>query len=282
MKLVSVLLAASCMLSAVSAQWLETTVPLPDSSGPLALCYNPQNNKVCCSNQHSGNVTVIDGATNSVLATVPVESMPFALCYNPQNNKVYCANYGSGNVTVIDGATNGVLATVPVGRWPDALCYDAQNNRVYCANYDSYNVTVIDGASNQVVTTIGVGDEPIDMVWNSAQNRMYVADYGSSSISVIRDSMAGGIEEATNYERRTPNPGPTIVRGVLYLPCRSDFQVANRGRDAAPTILLDATGREIMGLKPGPNDVSRLSPGVYFLLSDSERKGKVSKLVLAH
>jgi hypothetical protein len=29
--------------------------------------------------------------------------------------------------------------------------------------------------------------------------------------------------------------------------------------------LLDATGRRVLGLKSGPNDVNRLSPGVHFV-----------------
>ncbi len=60
--------------------------------GPCALCYNPTNNKVYCANDGSDSVTVIDGATNSVIATVAVGDWPCALCYNPTDNKVYCAN----------------------------------------------------------------------------------------------------------------------------------------------------------------------------------------------
>ena len=60
-------------------------------------------------------MTVIDGATNSVIATVTVGPRPQALCYNPSSNKVYCASSDSSNVTVIDGATNSVLATVAAG-----------------------------------------------------------------------------------------------------------------------------------------------------------------------
>lgn len=30
-------------------------------------------------------------------------------------------------------------------------------------------------------------------------------------------------------------------------------------------VLLDAAGRKAMELQPGPNDVSRLAPGVYFV-----------------
>ena len=40
-------------------------------------------------------MTVIDGATDRVIATVTAGNYPRALCYNPTNNKVYCANYGT-------------------------------------------------------------------------------------------------------------------------------------------------------------------------------------------
>ncbi|MBN2564854.1 MAG: exo-alpha-sialidase, partial [Candidatus Eisenbacteria bacterium] len=67
-----------------------------------------------------------------------------------------------------------------------------------------------------------------------------------------------GIAEGTpNAELRAPNSGPTVVRGVMYLPRSLDPSV--------PTCLLDISGREVMDLKPGANDVSLLSPGVYFV-----------------
>jgi len=72
---------------------------------------------------------VIDGATDSVLATVPAMCYPNALCYNKINNKVYCADY-SGATIVIDGATDRVIATVyPSSPYPVALCYNPTDNR---------------------------------------------------------------------------------------------------------------------------------------------------------
>jgi hypothetical protein len=69
----------------------------------------------------------------------------------------------------------------------------------------------------------------------------------------------------------TPEPGfrahpATLVRGVLVLP---GDRTQNTGHRAE---LLDATGREVMALCPGANDVSRLSPGVYFLRRSAERE----------
>lgn len=63
----------------------------------------------------------------------------------------------------------------------------------------------------------------------------------------------------------------TIVRGVLrYQP------TANRSHQTAE--LLDITGRKVMGLQPGPNDVSTLAPGVYFVRSaDSRERSAVTR-----
>jgi phosphoribosylformylglycinamidine (FGAM) synthase PurS component len=71
----------------------------------------------------------------------------------------------------------------------------------------------------------------------------------------------GSIEETPNAEVRTPNRGATIVRGVLFMPEASS-------RKPQATSLLDVSGRRVLDLHPGANDVSRLSPGVYFVRSE--------------
>jgi hypothetical protein len=48
------------------------------------------------------------------------------------------------------------------------------------------------------------------------------------------------------------------VRGVLFL-----AEASSRKSQAAS--LLDIGGRKVMDLRPGANDVSRLSPGVHFV-----------------
>jgi YVTN family beta-propeller protein len=176
-----------------------------------------QDDKVYCANQVSGSVTVIEGASNQVIATVTVGLGPCALCYNSKDNKVYCANHYSANATVIGGATNQVIATIAVGSDPCALCYEPVGNKVYCANWSGSNVTAIDGASDSVVKTITVGSEPTAMTCNPVQNRIYAANYGSNSISVIRDSALGVAERAPLTECRVsleayPNPFSGRVR----------------------------------------------------------------------
>ena len=66
-------------------------------------------------NDGSGTVSVIDGATNTVTATVAVGTDPIGVAVDETTDTIYAANDGSGTVSVIDGATNTVTATVTVG-----------------------------------------------------------------------------------------------------------------------------------------------------------------------
>ena len=60
-------------------------------------------------------VSVIDGASNAVIATVPVGEQPRSAGVNPSTDRIYVANQKDGTVSVINGAANAVVATVPVG-----------------------------------------------------------------------------------------------------------------------------------------------------------------------
>ena len=79
----------------------------------------PGDQQDLCGNDGSGNVTVIDGATNTV--TTRGRRGPIrAVAVNPVTDKIYVANYGSNNVTVIDEqqVQNVPLYTYP---WNDGL-----------------------------------------------------------------------------------------------------------------------------------------------------------------
>jgi len=59
-------------------------------------------------------------------------------------------------------------------------------------------------------------------------------------------------------------PIPTVARNVLFLP----EATSPKPRAAS---LMDVSGRKVLDLKPGPNDISRLSPGVYFIKGQGSR-----------
>ncbi len=81
---------------------------------------------------------------------------------------------------------------------------------------------------------------------------------------------AVGVEEDTRPAASRSQPSARIVRGALFL--SEDRGPKTEDRAA----LMDAAGRRVMELHPGPNDVQHLSPGVYFISSP----GSVEKVLL--
>ncbi len=77
-------------------------------NGP-GVAVNPGTNRIYVANFVSNNVSVIDGATNSVVATVSMGNGPESVAVNPGTNRIYVANFVSNNISVIDGATNSVV-----------------------------------------------------------------------------------------------------------------------------------------------------------------------------
>ncbi len=269
----TVLLVICLLAVTASGQWLETTIYLPDSlsglANPGSLTWNTANNTVYVGG-YSPCVFAIDGHTDKKIARIPAGSNVAALCYNPNGNKVYCANIDSNSVTAIDGETNRVIATVPVGDEPRALCYDPQERKIYCMNTGGSTVTIIDCATNRVLRTIGVGPSPSGLCCNPAEKRVYAASPSRSSISVIRDSMPGGVA-GHRVHRVGLGSGPSIVRGVLVL-----AEAVGGWRSAAGGCLLDMSGRKVMDLEPGANDIRHVAPGAYFIRqNETDRTTKV-------
>jgi len=89
---------------------------------------------------------------------------------------------------------------------------------------------------------------------------VYMAEYGPDNGLSITEFC--GEEVEVEEDRRPPARSSqltaTVVRGVLWLPAAASSDTQ------APSWLLDAVGRRVMRLRPGPNDVQHLSPGVYF------------------
>jgi hypothetical protein len=90
--------------------------------------------------------------------------------------------------------------------------------------------------------------------------------------------VGAGIQEPTNDGRGNARANPTVVHEMLWLPPASSV------KHGASCTLLDISGRKVLDLKPGANDVRKLAPGVYFVLAEPQATGHkpqtVRKIVL--
>ncbi len=79
-------------------------------------------------------------------------------------------------------------------------------------------------------------------------------------------------------ERGAPGAGriasaTMVVRNTLALP--------PAGNPNSSFVLLDAAGRSVLSLAPGPNDISHLAPGVYFTRGLSDRPSTAARVIIA-
>ena len=65
-----------------------------------------------------GTVRVIDTATNTIIATIPVGKRPWNMAITPDGRKLHVACGRSNAVAVIDTTTNAKVAEIAVGQLP--------------------------------------------------------------------------------------------------------------------------------------------------------------------
>ncbi len=235
---------------------------------PYLLAYNPISNKVYSVywDQPRYRLAVIDGSGDSIIVrTLAAMDQPVAMMHHRPENKVYVANWGSGSISVVDGVTNQYLHSLqPRSFATRDLCSDAAYNRVYCSFQDSV-VFAIDACHDTVCAEVRLPAYAWHLEMNPTHGRVYVTL--QEDLGVIRDTTPAGLAGGRPTHADVAGLGPTVVPRMLSLTGMHD------------AVLLDITGRRVMELKPGANDIRHVAPGIYFLRRPKTEDGGPSTAV---
>ncbi len=206
----------------------RVTATVPAGTMPTGVAVNSRSGKVYVTNNGSSSVTVIQGSTSSVVATVTVGPHPVLDAADPDNNRIYVgddlgvsvingrtdtldttfsvgpgnsgigvdpathtlyvAKTSRGQVLAINARTGSVSATISVGRFPGGVAVDPVTDTVYVANTVDGTISVIDGKTNAVTTTIPVTGTPNLLAVNSGTDTVYSPEFNGDTISVIDGS----------------------------------------------------------------------------------------------
>jgi len=112
-----------------------TLATLSVGTAPSSLAVNPATNRIYVGNRMSDDVSVIDGATNTVVATIPLGDGPGPqfVAVNPTTNRIYVADLNT--IYVIDGSTNAVAGTISM--YNAGLTVNPTTNRLYVLGVDT-------------------------------------------------------------------------------------------------------------------------------------------------
>lgn len=160
-----------------------TTISLSPRTDPYLVAVNRTTNKIyVASAGTSPGISVIDGSTNTVSASIAASNNCFGVCVNEVDNRFYVGR-ADGNVLVYNGSTNELITTIATsGLKTQHLGYNPVTKMLYAANYDSGTVSVINVGTNSLVTTVAVGTNPGEMGIDTMTNTIYVCNAGGISV----------------------------------------------------------------------------------------------------
>ena len=219
-------------------------------SSPVSIGVNNRTGMVYVVNSGSHSVSVLDGKTDSVIATVPTPARSYAVAVDEAANKVYVSNIFSNMLTIIDGTTNTAI-NAPAGS-ADAIIVDNDRNRVYLLHYESDILTEFDpatGATTKIaagamhqwgflragktlyvthvqdanvaaidletraIRTLPTGSMPCAIAVNTKTGQLYVASYVAGTITIFdNDTFTATVTVAPHPQAIAVDPD----KGLLY------------------------------------------------------------------
>jgi len=160
--------------------------------------------RVYVTNEGSGDLTVIDAATQTVIATAPLGKRPRGIKPSPDGKSLYVALSGSPNagpgvdpktlpppdrsadgIGEVDADTYKVKRIIHAGADPEQVDISRDGSRLYVANEDAAQVNVVDVQSGTVIATVKTGEEPEGVTIRPDGKVVYVTSEEDGAVFAI-------------------------------------------------------------------------------------------------
>jgi YVTN family beta-propeller protein len=161
-----------------------TTKIVKVGANPISLAIDRAVNKIYVANTGSGNISVIDGASDAVVTTIPGEAHPYAIAVNEVTGTVYVTNTYSNTITVIDVRTD-TAHPLNVGG-ADGIAIDSRTNTIFLTHYEDPDIRLVDGAAG-AVRKVTVGPHIWGIVFDEGSNSLYLAHTGTAEIVSLNE-----------------------------------------------------------------------------------------------
>ena len=192
---------------------------------------------VYVTNETSGDLTVIDGATLETVATMALGKRPRGLRLSPDNRLLYVALSGSplappgvdestlpppdktaDGVGVIDLSARSLLQILRGVSDPEQLALDHSGERVFIASEDTGTVVVLGAKDGGRLKDVLVGGEPEGMATSPDGRTVYVSSEQQHEVTVIDTRTLESVAQIDVGERPraiafAPDGGHAYVTG---------------------------------------------------------------------
>jgi hypothetical protein len=244
---------ASTATSTVTAQiQVEPTAPPPSppSDGlSNAVAFDNASGYVFVSTPP--NITVIDGATNSVVRTLPIRAV--ALAVDGRNGDVYAEG---SNISVISSTGSRVIASFPdfyEGAGTSVIAFDSRNGDVYVGGGAGV-LGVFNGSSNSFAGNLTLWSTPGGLCVDTGNGNLYLPSSTGDFVSVI-DPNSGAVLSNISV----PEPNSVFPHEIVYDPADGDLYLGTGGNGPGGNVtVIDGSTNRVLGAIPATGYLSAL------------------------
>jgi YVTN family beta-propeller protein len=175
----------------------SSVTPAEQAEQPAAL-------RVYVSNERSNDISVIDGVTNVVVATIPVGKRPRGIHLSRDGRRLFVALSGSpiggpnvrdedlppadkkaDGIGVVEVATGKFVGKINSGSDPEQFSLSRDDKLIYVSNEDEGRASVVDVAAQKVIKQLKVGYEPEGVTTIPDGRLVYVTSESANKVHVI-------------------------------------------------------------------------------------------------
>ena len=200
-----------------SATWSAGLITLA-LAGSLATPAWAAGYQIFVSNEHSGDVTVIDGGDFKVVGTFPVGKRPRGIHVSPDGKLVYVALSG----TPIEGPPQLDAQGNPILKKNNKSDDDDDDDAK--ADKSADGIGVIDVAQRKLTKKISAGSDPEEFVLSKDGTHIYVSNEDIKTASVINIT-SGKVEHIIPVGREPEGVGVTPDGKQFYVTCETGGDV---------------------------------------------------------
>src|SRR5437016_7631830 len=159
---------------------------------------------VYVTNETSGDLSIVDAVSQSVVATVTLGKRPRGLTISPDGSALYVALSGSpaappgvdertlpppdktaDGIGVVDLNLRRLVRMLPGGSDPEQVAVSHDGKQVFVANEDAAALSVVDIASGRIVDSVKVGGEPEGVAVSPDDAVVYATSEAEGAVFVI-------------------------------------------------------------------------------------------------
>ena len=210
-------------------QSLATVASIPAGTNPDGIAYEPVTKTVWAFNGRSQNVTVVDTASRSVVATIALPGKPEF----PQadgKGHVFDNIEDKNSVVELDARSKTLMTTLPLQSCdsPSGMAIDRVHHRLFSV-CDGGKMAVVDTESVKQIASASIGDGPDAARYDAKRQLAFSSNGGDGTLSVV--------DAAHGYRTIETLPTQKGARTMAYDPetDRAYVVTAEFGPRPAPT-----------------------------------------------